>query len=113
MTNIVIIAVLLLFIPIGICSAVKHFRGRGGCCGGGGYTPKRKKLKHVLYTKTFQVEGMHCVNCKNRVEEIVGDIPGIAGRVDLKKGILTVSYEKDIDDSLFLNRIERVGYRIL
>ena len=112
MTDIIVSAILILFAVLAIRSAVKHFRGQGGCCGGSGYTPKKKRLSHVLYTKTFSVDGMHCANCKNLIEEIVNDIPGIAGRADLKRGTLTVSYAEEIDDALFLTRIERAGYRI-
>jgi len=112
MTDLLIIVLLALLALFGICSAAKHFKGRGGCCGGSGYTPKKKRLKHVLYTKTFSVEGMHCFNCKNRVEELVNDIPGAAGSVNLKKQRLTVSYEKSIDDALLISRIERAGYHI-
>lgn len=89
---------------------VKHFKGKGGCCGGGDYKPRKKKLSHVLYTKTFQVEGMHCEHCKNRVEEVVGDIQGVAGKVDLKKGELIVSYAEDVDDEIIKSRIQRAGY---
>ena len=110
MTDIIIIAAVLLIAAVGIRYTVRHFRGQGGCCGGGGYTPKRKKLKNIRYTRTFTVEGMHCDHCRIRVEEIVNDMKGIAGRVDLKKGLLTVSYEEDTDDSLIIARPERAGY---
>ena len=91
-------------------STVKHFRGKGGCCGGGDYRPKRKKLKGVKYQKTFRIGGMHCKHCKHRVEEIVNNMKGVAGRVNLKKGKLTVSYAEDIDDEALRARIERAGY---
>ena len=53
---------------------------------------------------------MHCVHCKNRVEEAVNDIKGVAGRVDLKKGELTVSYAEDAPDDVIRKKIERAGY---
>lgn len=112
MVDIIIIAVIVVAAALGIRSAVMHFKGQGGCCGGGGYKPKKKKLKNVLYTRTFAVEGMHCEHCKGRVEEIVNDIQGTAGQVDLQKGELTVSYAEEVDDSLIIARIERVGYRV-
>ncbi|MBQ7923165.1 MAG: heavy-metal-associated domain-containing protein [Clostridia bacterium] len=112
MIDILIIAVILAAAVVGICSTVRHFRNRGGCCGGGGFTPKKKKLKNIRYTRTFRVEGMHCAHCKGRVEEIVNDIKGIAGKVDLKNGELTVFYAEDVDDALLKTRIERAGYHI-
>ena len=66
-----------------------------------------------MYEKTFKVEGMHCDHCKARVEEVVNDIKGVAGKVDLKKGELTVSYAEDVDDQLIIARVERAGYIIV
>jgi len=113
MTDGIIIAVLVVAIFFGIRATVKHFARKGGCCGSAGYKPKKKRLSNVLYQKTFKVEGMHCEHCKTRVEEIVNDIAGVAGKVDLKSGILTVSYAEDVEDKLIKSKIERVGYRVL
>lgn len=112
MEDFIIIAIIAIVIVIGICSAVKHFKGQGGCCGGGDYKPKKKKLANVIYQRTFKVDGMHCEHCKNRVEEVVNDIKGVAGRVDLKKAELTVSYAENVDDELIKSRIEKAGYTV-
>lgn len=97
----------------GLWSTVRHFRGKGGgCCGGGDYKPRKKKLSHVAGQKTFQVEGMHCEHCKVRVEEAVNDIKGAAGKVDLKKGLLTVSYAESLDDEQVKQKVERAGYHL-
>lgn len=112
MQNFILIGILILILSLSLLTLLKR-AGRKGCCGSGSdYKPKRKKLKHVVGTKSFAVGGMHCQKCANRVEEVVNDIPGIVGRVDLKKGILTVSYERDVSDELILSRIERVGYTV-
>ena len=110
MENYIIIGVIAVMIIIAILSSVKHFKGEGGCCGGGSYKPKRKKLSGTKYTKQFKVSGMHCEHCKRRVEEAVNDIKGVAGRVDLKKGELTVSYAEDVDDEIIKTKIEKAGY---
>ena len=112
MEDYVIIAVICALALFGVLFTVKHFRGRGGCCGGGGYKSKRKRLKQVLYTKTFRVEGMHCEHCKVRVEEAVEDFKGLSARVDLKKGELTVLYAEPFDDEILFSKIERAGYKI-
>ena len=49
---------------------------------------------------------MYCEHCKNRVEEAVGDIKGAAGKVDLKQGLLTVSYAEDVADDVIKARAE-------
>lgn len=110
MENFIIVAIIVVIVAIGISSTVKHFKGKSGCCGGSDYKPKRKKLSEVIFQKTFKVDGMHCENCKQRVEEVVNDIKGVAGKVDLKKGELCVSYAENVDDELIKSRIERAGY---
>ncbi len=43
MGDIVIVALLLIIIAIAIVPTIKHFKGQGGCCGGGSYKPKKRK----------------------------------------------------------------------
>ena len=113
MENVVILGIMAIVVVIGIVYTIKHFKGEGGCCGGGSYKPKKKKLAKVLYEKTFHVKGMHCEHCKNRVEEVINDIEGAAGRVNLKKGELTVSYAAEVSDEVIKAKIERAGYEIV
>ena len=113
MENIIIIGILAVIVAIGIVNTVKHFKGQGGCCGGGSYKPRKKKLPKVRYRKTFKVDGMHCEHCKNRVEEVVNDIQGVSGKVNLKKGEITVSYAEDVPDDVIKAKIERVGYTVV
>ncbi len=39
----------------------------------------------------------------------MGDIKGVAGKVNLKQGLLTVSYAEDVADDVIKARIERAG----
>ena len=112
MDNYTIIGIIVLIAVIAIGTLVKR-SGRKGCCGGvSDYKPRKKKLKNVIATKVFAVDGMHCEKCANRVTEVVNDITGVAGVVDLKKGIVTVSYEQEVADEQIKARIERVGYTV-
>ena len=111
MDTFIIIGIILLIAAIAVTYTVKHFKGESGCCGGGSFKPKKKTLKNVKYTKTFRVDGMHCEHCKGRVEEVVNDIKGVAGRVNLKKNELTVSYAEDVADEMIIAKIERAGYK--
>lgn len=59
MANWIIIGLLIIVVIIAISSGAKHFRGEGGCCGGGSDVKvKRKKLKNVVKQRTVIVEGM-------------------------------------------------------
>lgn len=112
MTNYIIIAILAVIAVMAIRSSIKHFKGQGGCCGRGNYKPKKKKLSKILYKKTFKVGGMHCKHCKNRVEEEVNHIKGVAGTVHLKKGELVVSYAEEVEDKVIISKIEKAGYTV-
>ena len=46
--NIILLVLVVVVVAIGLWSTVRHFRGKGGgCCGGGDYKPRKKKLSHV------------------------------------------------------------------
>ena len=110
MKNEILIGILIVVVVIAVCTLIKR-AGRKGCCGSGSdVAPRKKKLKHVIAVKTFRVEGMHCQKCSNRVMEAVNDIPDAAGIVDLKKGLLTVSYQQEVADEVILAKLERLGY---
>ena len=109
MENTVIIGIILVIAFFAIRTIVKR-KGRKGCCGSGSdYKPRKKKLQAVIATKVFAVDGMHCEKCANRVTEVVNDIPGVAGVVDLKKGIVTVSYEQEVHDEQIKAKLQRIG----
>ena len=112
MENYIIIGIIIVIAFFAVRTIVKR-KGRKGCCGSGSdYKPRKKKLKNVIAAKVFVVDGMHCEKCANRVTEVVNDIPGVAGVVDLKKDIVTVSYEQEVADEQIKARIERVGYTV-
>lgn len=111
MIDYIIIAVLLVLIAVGIRSGIKHFKGEGGCCGGGTYKARKKKLDNVIDKRTFEVEGMTCQHCQNRVQEAVNSIDGASGVVKLKKGIVIVSMSRKIEDEVIKNAIEKAGYK--
>ncbi len=112
MENYIVIGIILLIALAAVGTLIKR-SGRKGCCASGSdYTPRKKKLENVIASKVFAVEGMHCEKCANRVTEVVNDIPGVAGVVNLKRGIVTVSYAQPVPDEQIKARIERAGYTV-
>lgn len=113
MTDYIIILILAIILIFAVHASMKHFRGEGGCCGGGAtYKAHKKKLDHVEYQKTFTVEGMSCQNCVNHVMEAVNSIDGASAVVHLKKGTVTVSMEHEIKDEVIKEAIEKAGYTV-
>ena len=114
MADFVIAGILIILIIIGIRSSVKHFKGEGGCCGGGSSVKvKRKKLKQVVKERTVTIEGMTCEHCKARVESRLNELDGVSAKVNLKRKTTVVSMEKEIEDEEIKKEIENVGYEVI
>ena len=112
MENIIVFVLLTIIVLIALRTTIKRFKGRGGCCSGGIYKPKKKKLKTVVQQKTFYVSGMHCEHCKNRIEDSINSIPGVSATVKLKKNQVLVKYEIPVDDTFIINQIKKSGYTV-
>ena len=113
MENFLIVAVLIVILVFAFRSAVGHFRGEGSCCGGGAYKAKPKRLTTVIAKKTFRVEGMHCQNCQNRVMEAIQAIPALSAKVDLKKGLVTISYSEPVEEQVIREAVKKAGYQVI
>lgn len=113
MTDYIIIGILALILLFAVITVVKRAKSKASCCGSGTYVAKSRKLKTVSETKTFQVEGMHCQHCVNRVMSDVQDIPHVSASVNLKKGTVTVSMERKVDDAVIIAAIEKGGYKVV
>ena len=56
MSTVIICIALALIIIFAIVNSAKHFRGEGGCCGGGSdIKVKKKKLANVKETSNFRL----------------------------------------------------------
>lgn len=112
MSNYIIAGILIVVLFFCIRSSIKHFRGEGGCCGGGTYKARKKKLKTVIGQKTVSVEGMSCQHCVNRVMEAINSLDGASALVKLKKGLVIVSMDHPISNEIIQNAIEKAGYTV-
>lgn len=64
MSTVIICILLALIIIFAVVNSAKHFRGEGGCCGGGSdIKVKKKKLANVKETLVISIDGMTCKNC--------------------------------------------------
>ena len=110
MTNIII---LLIMVAFGIRETIKHFKGEGGCCGGGTSKPKKKKLRNkIVRTYSFKIEGMHCGNCANAVTRAINDIDGAVAKVSLNKKMAIVSCDRELDAHAIEEAIRKRGYEV-
>lgn len=114
MADVIILVILFILVIIGIRSCIRHFKGEGGCCGGGSSVKvKRKKLKQVVKQRTIIIEGMTCEHCKARVESRLNALDGVSAKVNLKKKTAVVSMEKDVEDEMIKKAVENAGYEVI
>ena len=112
MGNAIIIGILIIVGFFALRSALKHFKGEGGCCGAGSVPKQKKKIQDARFRRVIQIEGMHCENCRNSVEKAINELEGAAARVDLKKNTAEVVMEKEIPDELLIRAVEKAGFQV-
>lgn len=115
MSTIIILVVLVLIIAFALKNSLKHFKGEGGCCGGGGeLKPLKKKLQNKkIMEKVIYIDGMHCDHCKNTVEKNINAIEGAVAKVNLKKNIAVVSMDREILDLELTKAVEVGGFKVV
>ena len=97
-----------------IRTGIKHMKGEGDCCGGPKEKPIKKKISGpVLREVTVHIDGMHCQNCRVRIENHLNEMDGIVAKVNLNKKAATISVYKDVDDLEIQNTIEKLGYTVV
>ncbi|MCR5273067.1 MAG: heavy-metal-associated domain-containing protein [Lachnospiraceae bacterium] len=111
--DIVIILVLIAILVPAVRTTVVHMKGEGSCCGG----PKEKaKKKHIDGTPidnlTVKIKGMHCDNCKNRIENHLNELDGVVCKVNLPKEMATVKIYSPVEDSKIKETIENLDFEV-
>jgi copper chaperone CopZ len=115
MGTVIILLIIVVIVAFALKNSLKHLKGEGGCCGGGGTgTPEKTKILEnpVIKKKIIHVEGMHCENCKNSIERQINRIDGASCTVNLKKKIAVVSCDREIDEELLCRTIRNLDFKV-
>ena len=114
-TNIVIILIIAVILFFAIKNSIPHFKGEGGCCGGGSAAKavKPKKIKNVIAKKTITIEGMKCSNCYIRVQNALNSVDGINAKVIGSRDQAVVKLGRDIPDEQIKKIITDLGYGVV
>lgn len=60
--------------------------------------------------KIIKINGMHCLQCKMKIEDTLNAIAGVEAELDLEREIATVKMEKFVTDEQVLTAISEAGY---
>ncbi|MGN1412564.1 MAG: heavy-metal-associated domain-containing protein [Oscillospiraceae bacterium] len=113
-STMIIILILIVIIVLAVKSSILHMRGQGGCCGGDVPKVKKKRLENpIVSTKIITIEGMHCENCKNRVEKSINSLDDAVCKVNLKQNTAIVSMSSLIDDETLKSTIENLDFKVI
>ena len=114
-STMIVLVVIVVIAAIALKNSIGHFKGEGGCCGGGGTViPDEKTLSGpIIGEKTVHIEGMHCENCKNRVERAINRIDGAVAKVNLKKKTAVVSFDREISEEDIRRAVEEQDYKVI
>jgi copper chaperone CopZ len=113
MSTAIICVILIVICYFGLRSTIK--RSKYGCCGSGGSEVKKikaadKNISHYPYTRTLEVEGMTCGNCKKRVENEFNSREGLYASVDLKKKLAVIHMKDQIPEDELKEMVRKAGY---
>ncbi len=112
-SNILIVLILAVVLVPALIGTVRHMKGEGECCGG----PREKAPKKKIPGKPSSVlkvsiEGMHCDNCKNRVERRLDELDGVVAKVNLARKEAKVYLYSDVSDDVITETITKAGYEV-
>ncbi|MGI6012010.1 MAG: heavy-metal-associated domain-containing protein [Ruminococcus sp.] len=121
MVNVIVVIILLILIGGAVAYLIKAKRSGVKCVGcpaGGSCSsskkPARKKLDApVIGKKTIEISGMHCAHCVTSVTEGLNQIEGVRAEVDLAKNKAVVSFDREIQDEVLKNAVEKAGFSVV
>lgn len=116
MENAIILVILVIVLILGVKGSVKHFRGEGGCCGGGlkPVKAKKKTLKNPkIGEKVIRIEGMHCGHCRQSVTSALNRLDGVAAKVNFDQKCAVVSFDREVSDRVLTKAVEDAGFHVI
>lgn len=117
--NVLVVLVLAVIVFFAMRSSMKHMRGEGDCCGGGGDViprprkHKKQRLQQVVAVKKLTIAGMTCVRCQANVENALNSVDQVNATVNLLQEEAIVKLGTDVADDVLRNAVEEAGYKVV
>lgn len=111
-SRIIIVVLIIILIP-SFRKTLKHLQGNAACCGGG--VSRKRKKKHLgnpISEITYGIEGIHCGNCKFRIENKLNEIEGVDATVEVEKKQVHILLYKEVAEDYLIKTIEGMGYAV-
>ena len=114
-SQIVVIAILVLCSAAAVFLIVRKLRRGGGCCGEHDQAVQRVRISdrnksHYPYSMDLRISGMTCSNCAVRIENALNSSPGIWAAVDKNTNSARVLSKEEQDPELIRSVIAKAGY---
>ncbi len=114
MSNLIIVVIVVIIVIFAVKGSMSHFKGEGGCCGGGDTSKKIRpqKLTNTVAEKTMIIEGMVCDNCAAKIHNALNSMDGVSAKVNRSRGQAIVRLGRQTDDEELTRVITDLGYTV-
>ena len=112
----IVVLVFAIVFALAVRAALRHFKGEGGCCGGGAGAPPPvadKAIGPAVARRELALGGLHCMKCVARVKAALEALPGVAADVTLDPQRAVVRMDRDVPDEALRKAVEAQGFQVL
>ena len=111
-----VVLVFAIVLALAVRAALRHFKGEGGCCGGGAGEPPPvadKAIGPAVARRELALGGLHCMKCVARVKAALEALPGVAADVTLDPQRAVVRMDRKVPDEALRKAVEAQGFQVL
>ena len=112
----IVVLVFAIVFALAVRAALRHFKGEGGCCGGGAGAPPPvadKAIGPAVARRELALGGLHCMKCVARVKAALEALPGVAADVTLDPQRAVVRMDREVPDEALRKAVEDQGFQVL
>lgn len=112
----IVVLIFAIVLALAVRAALRHFKGEGGCCGGGAGEPPPvadKAIGPAVARRELALGGLHCMKCVARVKAALEALPGVAADVTLDPQRAVVRMDREVPDESLRKAVENQGFQVL
>ena len=112
----IVVLVFAIVFALSVRTALRHFKGEGGCCGGGAGAPPPvadKAIGTAVARRELALGGLHCMKCVARVKAALEALPGVAADVTLDPQRAVVRMDREVPDEALRKAVEDQGFQVV